>query len=54
MPWLKVQIEKWIDDRYYPLIVQCAFIDANGQRHKFVEKAPVVSMQGLTSFSEYP
>lgn len=50
---LAVQIERFVDD-HFPGFVECAFIDAEGVRHEFVEKLPIVSEANLNAASAYP
>jgi hypothetical protein len=50
---LAVQIERFVDD-HFPGFVECAFIDAEGVRHGFVEKLPIVSEANLNAESVYP
>jgi len=50
---LAVQIERFVDD-HFPGFVECAFIDAEGVRHQFVEKLPIVSDANLNAESAYP
>ncbi len=38
----------------YPGFVECAFSDAAGVEHKFVDKVPVVSLEDLDASSAYP
>ena len=53
MPSLVVEISRFVDD-HFPGFVECALIDAEGVRHLFVEKAPIVSEEALVLASEYP
>lgn len=53
MPSLIVQIVRFVDD-HQPGWVGCAFLDANGRRHCFEEKAPVVAGDYLDAESKYP
>jgi hypothetical protein len=53
MPWLRVEIVGFVDESN-PGFVRCAFTDADGERHTFVEKIPVVTTQDLWSDSVYP
>ena len=39
---------------YFPGFVHCAFADANGKRHTFIEKIPIVTTLMLWSDSSYP
>lgn len=50
---LVVQIERVVDDQF-PGWVGCLLTDADGVRHEFVEKGPVVSTGELMSGSLYP
>jgi hypothetical protein len=50
---LVVQVERFVDD-YFPGFVGCALTDADGVRHEFIEKVPVVSTSDLMSSSLYP
>ncbi len=50
---LQVQIERFVDD-HQPGFVACVLIDADGRRHEFIEKGPVVSDANLGSDSVYP
>jgi hypothetical protein len=50
---LAVEIVRFLDD-YQPGIVACEFVDANGRRHAFIEKAPVFSLEDLNADSKYP
>jgi hypothetical protein len=53
MTCLRVDIVGFADESF-PGFVQCAFADANGNRHTFIEKVPVVTAQELWSDSTYP
>lgn len=50
---LVVQIERFVDE-HFPGFVGCVLTDANGVRHEFIEKRPVVSTSDLRSESVYP
>lgn len=50
---LAVQIERLVDE-HFPGFVGCVLIDADGLRHEFVEKVPVVSTIDLRPDSVYP
>ena len=50
---LSVQIERYIDD-HFPGWVACVLIDADGKRHAFTEKVPVLSSSDLRADSSYP
>jgi len=43
MKAIAVEISQVVDDGGYLTFVECLLIDAMGQRHRFVEKEPVVS-----------
>jgi hypothetical protein len=53
MTCLRVDIVSFADESQ-PGFVHCAFVDANGDRHSFVEKIPVVTTGALWSDSTYP
>jgi len=53
MDTLLVTIEGCIDDAQ-PGFVECVLADAEGRVHRFVEKAPVVSLANLGPGSAYP
>lgn len=53
MTSLVIQVEHFVDD-HFPGFVGCALTDADGVRHEFVEKVPVVSTSDLRSSSLYP
>lgn len=53
MTCLRVEIVAFVDESF-PGFVRCAFADANGNRHTFIEKIPVVTTQDLWSDSIYP
>jgi hypothetical protein len=50
---LVVQIERFVDE-HFPGFVGCVLTDADGVRHEFIEKGPVVSTNDLRSESIYP
>jgi hypothetical protein len=50
---IPIQIVRFVED-YFPGIVECAFIDASGREHRFIEKAPVVSAGCLNESATYP
>jgi hypothetical protein len=50
---LRVDIVGFVDESF-PGLVRCAFVDANGNRHTFIEKIPVVTFEDLWSDSVYP
>jgi hypothetical protein len=53
MPFVPVQIDRMVDPSF-PGFVECAFVDALGQEHRFVEKVPVVSREDLSEDTSYP
>ena len=50
---LPVDIVGFVDESF-PGFVRCPFADANGDRHMFIEKIPVVTTADLWSDSIYP
>ena len=53
MPEIGVAIVR-ITDEAFPGFVECKLVDAHGQEHTFVEKAPVVSDEQLSARSAFP
>jgi hypothetical protein len=53
MPVLAVEIIRFVDESF-PGFVECKLLDVNHEAHFFVEKAPVVSAENLSSASSYP
>ena len=53
MPVLAVEITRFVDESF-PGFVECRLMDVNNEVHLFVEKAPVVSTENLSSASSYP
>jgi hypothetical protein len=53
MQCLRVEIVAFVDESF-PGFVRCAFTDAEGTRHTFIEKVPVVTTEELWSDSTYP
>ena len=53
MAELRVVISRFVDE-HEPGFVECTFDDAQGDRHCFVEKVPIVSAENLWSDSAYP
>ena len=53
MPAITVQITRFVDD-HFPGCVECNFVDALGETHVFIEKVPMVSIENLSSTSDYP
>ncbi|MDM0039647.1 hypothetical protein QTH89_24615 [Variovorax sp. J22G21] len=47
MKAIAIEISRVVDDGGYPTFVECLLIDAMGQRHRFVEKEPVVSATAI-------
>jgi hypothetical protein len=50
---LTVQITRFIDDRF-PGWVECEFMDAEGRKHRLIDKVPIFSTEALTAASTYP
>jgi|SRR5579859_3632434 len=50
---LAVEIVRWVKD-YQPGIVACELVDADGRRHTFIEKLPIVTAEWLDAASPYP
>lgn len=50
---LVVQVKRFVDD-HFPGFVGCVLTDAEGIRHEFVEKVPIVSTSDFRSSSLYP
>ena len=46
MAELKVEITRFVDE-HQPGFVACEFQDANGRRHTFIEKVPLVTAVDL-------
>jgi hypothetical protein len=53
MPSLRVQIVRYVET-YQPGIVECQFVDADGQPHSIVGKLPYFTGADLWLDSEYP
>lgn len=53
MTAVAISIECFVDE-HQPGFVECRLVDAHGQSHLFVEKAPVVSSEDLGPASVYP
>jgi hypothetical protein len=51
---IRVAINRYLGDDPQPGIVECAFVDANGKRHLFIEKTAIVTSDYLDSKSAYP
>lgn len=54
MPNLEVQIVRFLGWDPQPGIVEFVLIDAEGQKHTFVDKIPIISEELLDEASEYP
>ena len=50
---IKVQIVRYVDDNQ-PGWVECELFDADGRRHLFIEKVPVLTLDDLRPDSKYP
>jgi len=48
-----IEITRFVDD-HFPGFVECVLTDAQGRAHAFIEKLPVVTLEHLSSDSEYP
>ena len=54
MRWaVKIEITKFVDEGQ-PGWVECSLEDAAGQKHLFIEKVPVVTLEELDAGSFYP
>jgi hypothetical protein len=53
MQCLCIEIVAFVDESF-PGFVQCAFVDSEGNRHTFIEKVPVVTLENLWKDSTYP
>ena len=53
MAALDVEIVRFVDS-HQPGFVECAITDAQGSKHLFVEKLPVVTVEALSENSSYP
>jgi hypothetical protein len=51
---IRTVITRYLGDDPQPGIVECEFVDANGQRHVFVEKTAIVTWDDVDSKSVYP
>jgi hypothetical protein len=52
MPAVTIEITRFVNE--FPGVVECKLIDAIGQIHTFIEKAPIVSDKNLCTTSNYP
>lgn len=50
---LSVQIVKFEDDSF-PGWVRCELLDAEGRKHEFIEKVPVLTIEQFDENSSYP
>jgi hypothetical protein len=53
MDALPVRIERFVENRF-PGWVECFLIDSEGCKHRFIEKAPVVSPADLSPDCAFP
>ena len=53
MQCLCVEFVSFVNESF-PGFVQCAFVDAEGNRHTFIEKVPLVTLENLWKDSAYP
>lgn len=51
---LAIQIVRFVNDDPQPGVVACEFVDANGQKHTFIDKVPGFSSEVLDANSSYP
>jgi hypothetical protein len=54
MPFLRVQIVRFVDEAPQPGIVESQFRDAEGQLHSIIDKVPLFTSAVLWSDSDYP
>ncbi len=50
---VRVTIVQFIDD-YFPGFVECVLVDSDDYSHRFIEKAPVVSIANLSPDTVFP
>jgi hypothetical protein len=50
---LIVQIDRFVDE-HFPGFVECSLIDVSGEKHVFVDKVPIFTVENLTASSQYP
>jgi hypothetical protein len=48
-----VEIVRFVD-KHQPGFVECELVDAEGRKHKFMDKVPIFTAQDLDSSSAYP
>ena len=53
MSALRVEVSRFVDE-HQPGFVECTLIDVHGDRHVFVEKVPIVSVDSLSLHSIWP
>jgi hypothetical protein len=53
MPALTIVISRFVDE-HQPGFVECELVDAQGERHLFIEKGPIVTEANLWASSTYP
>ena len=53
MPKFEVKIMRIVDEAF-PVFIECKFVDAHGQEHTILEKAPVVSSEVVSSRLVFP
>lgn len=54
MKSFQVQIVKFLGCDPQPGIIEFVLVDADGKSHTFVDKVPIVSLESLDEFTEYP
>jgi hypothetical protein len=50
---IRAQVLRWVSDDQ-PGWIEVGLVDADGQEHRIVEKAPVLSSRSITAESEFP
>src|SRR5205823_5626108 len=50
---IPVQIIKFVDERF-PGWVECEFVDAEGRKHRLIDKVPMFTTELLDATSSYP
>lgn len=54
MTGIRVSITRCIDDSQWPSYIECEFVDAHGQTHRFTEKAAIVTSDDVDSTTRFP
>ncbi|NHA70080.1 hypothetical protein [Phycicoccus flavus] len=50
---IRAQVLRWVSDAQ-PGWIEVGLVDADGQKHRIVEKAPVLTSRTITAESEFP